>query len=1165
MHDITRIDPRQTPDAVACLVNPTASKQLPPTQRTRRVSPELGKLSDNSSSDSFKQNFTPSTQQLADPAAFYMQPEKGGMQHHATPHGFPYQSHQFHSAQNRSGPHNMPYREFSGTHQGMTTHQFPSGIHPHAIPSTMSYNTHVNGPEEIIHPTQQLRQEHSYGSSVSSAHNEYPSNNRPHSNSNNTNRVGHRRGSQSQRPHGFAPSQQPQVEHNAAFQESHFNKSWRRGPQQDRARQSSWCRNPMGSSMEYCPCTCEQCTERNRSVWVRLSPEAFVSMPEVLSFLKCGLSTRFGKVEEAFQAASMKRDAFIVRFESESSVPQALAFGMVMVPEKNVRITIQPVHRSKWMKPRHPQHQPRKLPPLPITHQQPSRDESFSPSENHAHVQMPPSCSLAPSLTSTSEPDQQGIPSRPTSTSTLPQTCSSSQRMGKQAISPIVESKWDEKPVKLPAPIEVPVANREHFAFEEPREHAANPTSFPSQAMDYSKVGNSDKESVPYSESLSEEPVAEKSISSVTATSDLDSSKCSSPKMVDIALPNTPINSICSSSDTPKATFYDDRSPTTGTSSPMSKNNYRKVKSPSPVVVEDRQQQTSSVIGEVKNAAPVHKEGGNETTTSSDLKRAQNHVKDIERPPITAVASPEKHIESSTNGSAQTSGYTEEEIKERKQAWNRIPMPLDPRKSKKIGTTVVSSQQPSLSFPSEPSNSITEKADIATPHIMKRDQLKSINSPGLDKVNPEQSAKAEGLAKDDIQYRTTDETLDSEPKSAQLCTVPPESRLSTNMATKEETQSSKTKVSSPRQTELEETHATASNSQAPASENKASDTANSQTKSKSKWNKAKKSKKRPILTPLTVLQNEGSSQDISPSVSETPFIPKEELQADYSMLPSAPATSESPSDPVYLAEKPDERATMLFKGPVDQAMTNVRSQYSYDTLPRGRHEFRSNAGGSLKVPKKRKTKYPAITSKTFEASSNSRFEPPQPKYAVSGQMPLRSTDVSNGPDSVKHVTEPDSSKKSRLNPLALAFESPQKVSVAAGDTVKAPNHYKAGSFRMRGQEVLPRENQSPSKFKIMQRAMAAHNSPTKSQQPKERLVRRIDSSKASDGFEISSKQQENNPAEIQRSWSNDRHRNEGESKEPVNSKAISPNKKGTLDKEDWPSLPASRVRSATLQ
>lgn len=837
-----------------------------------------------------------------------------------------------------------------------------------------------------------------------------------------------------------------------------------------------------------------------------------------------------------------------------------------MVPEKDVKMTIQPVHRSKWMKPRHSQQQPRKLPPLPITHQQPLRDESFSPSENHAHVQAPPSCSLASSHTSTSELDQHEIPSRPTSTSTLPQAFSSSQRMEQKIISPITELKWDAKSAKLPAPIEMSVANREHFAIEEPREHAAIPTSFPLQAMGYPKVEKSEKESISYSESLFEETVVEKGVRCDITTADCDSSKCFSPKKLDIALPSTPVNSTCSSSDTPKATFSNNLSQTTGTGSPMSKSNNRKVKPPSPVVMEDRQHQTSSVVGKIENAARVHKEGDNETTTSSDLGKAQNPIKDIERPPITTVASSEKHIESSINGSAQISSYTEKEIKERKQAWNRIPMPLDPRKSKKLGTTVASSQQPSLPILNEPSNKTIEKGDIATPHIRKRDQLKSINTLRSEKVNPEQSTKAEESAKDETQYLTKDESLDYELKSAQLPMVSPESGVPTNMTTKGEPQSSKTKTSGPHQTASEETDATASHSQAPAGENKTSDTANSQTKPKPKWNKTKKSKKRPILALLTVLQNEGSSQDISPSVSETPLIPKEELPADYHMLTSAPALSESPSHPVHFMGKPDERATELFKGPVEQVMTNARSQYSYDTLPRGRHEFRSNAGGSLKVPKKRKNKYPAITSKTFEASSASRFEPPQPKYAVSGQMPMRNTDDSNRLDSVTRIAEPDSSKRSRLNPLATAFESPQKVGVAAGDTVKAPSLYKTGSLRSRGGEELPRENQSPSKFKIMQRSMAAHNSPTKSQQPKEKLVRRIDSSKAGGGFEISTRQQqENNPAEIQRSWSKDKHQNESESKELVNSKATSPGKKAALDREDWPSLPASRIRSATLQ
>lgn len=313
MHDTARFDQRQAPGAVTSLVGSTAPKQLPPAQRAQRLSQEQTKPTDNLPGDSLKQSFTPSAQSSAEPAAFYMQPEKGGMQHHVAPHGFPYQSHQFHSAQNKSTPHNMQYREFSGTPQAMPSHQFPMGTKTHMMPSTMPYNTPANGSDDSIHLTQQPRKEYLYGPSMSSAYNGYQNNNRPYNNSNN-NRVGHRRGSQSQKTHGYVPGQQPQNEHNASFQESYSNKSWRRGPPQDRSRQSSWCRNPVGSNIEYCHCTCDQCNERNRSVWVRvISPESFVSIMEILSFLKFGLSTRFGKVEEAYPAASMRRDAFIVR------------------------------------------------------------------------------------------------------------------------------------------------------------------------------------------------------------------------------------------------------------------------------------------------------------------------------------------------------------------------------------------------------------------------------------------------------------------------------------------------------------------------------------------------------------------------------------------------------------------------------------------------------------------------------------------------------------------------------------------------------------------------------------------------------------------------------------------------------------------------------------
>lgn len=744
--------------------------------------------------------------------------------------------------------------------------------------------------------------------------------------------------------------------------------------------------------------------------------------------------------------------------------------------------------------------------------------------------------------------------------------------MEQKIISPITESSWDAKSVELPTQTEMPVTNCEHLAFEELGESgvsAADPTFFPLQAMNHPKVEKIEKESASYLEPLSKEVVVERDIRCDITTADCDSSKCFSPREVDIVLPSTPINSMCSSSDTLKANSSNDLCPTNGTGSRMPKSYNRKVKRPSSVVMEDCQHQRSDAIGKVENAVRGRENSDDETiTTSSDLKKAQNPIKDIERPSIPTVTSSEKYIESNINGHAQTSSYTEKEIKERKQAWNRIPMPLDPRKSNKLGATVTSSQQSSPPILNEPSNNV-EKASVATQHIGKRDQLESIHTPWSDKASPEQLTKAaEVPVKDATQYLTEDKSLDYEVRSGTLAQVPMvslESEVSTNTAVNGEPQSSKMKTSGPYQTASEHTDAIDSHSQAHIGENKASNMGNSQTKPKPKRNKFKKTKKRLVLASQILSQNEGSSQEISPSVSETSLMQKEELREDYHMLTPAPAVSESPSHPVHFMEQPDERAIDLFKGSVEEAMINARSQYSYDTLPRGRHDFRNNAGGSLKVPKKRKNKYPTITSKTFEASSNSRFEPPQPEYAASGQMPMRTTDDTNALDPVTHITEPDASRRSRLNPLATAFESPQKVAVTAVDIGKAPYLYKAGSPRIVEGEELLRENQSPSEFRIIQRSMTAQNSPTKSQQPKEKLVRRIDSSKVGGSLEISTRQQENNPSKIQRSWSKDKHRNDGESREPINSKATAPGKKAALDKEDWPSLPASRIRSATLQ
>jgi hypothetical protein len=564
---------------------------------------------------------------------------------------------------------------------------------------------------------------------------------------------------------------------------------------------------------------------------------------------------------------------------------------------------------------------------------------------------------------------------------------------------------------------------------------------------------------------------------------------------------------------------------------------------------------------------------------SSDFKKAQHSAqKAAEKSSVTVTTSSEKQVESVNMDShaGNSSLYTEEEIKERRQAWNRIPMPLDPHKSKRLGITVVSGQPPVPQIRNKSSGNTTEETGVFIPFIGEKVQLEPSDMVDMSSTKPEQSAeKARVSVKDEIQQPVEDELLNSEQKSevaTQLPLASSKTECLTNTMTKEDPCSSKMNVYNPCQTTPEQSvrETTASEASAPTNENKANNVATNQNKPKSKANKNKKTKKRLGSAPQSVLRKEGSSQEISPSVSETSAIlSKGEPRIDHHVLMSTPAMPESLSVPVYYTGKLEESAAEPCKDSREQAAADVRSQYNYDTLPRGRLDFRNNAGGSLKIPKKRKNKYSTITSKTFEAPTAGRFEPSQPGYATGDQMSIRNPDGACISDSITHVAEPDHSKRSRLNPLATAFESPRKAAAATAapmvDVGTIPNPDRAASFQIGPGDQPLRENRPSSRFKVMQRSATAHNSPTKAPQPKERFVRRVDGAKVADGFQISTRQQENNPAEVQRGWSRDKHRYEGESKEPANSKGISPGKKAALDKEDWPSLPAFRVRSATLQ
>lgn len=115
------------------------------------------------------------------------------------------------------------------------------------------------------------------------------------------------------------------------------------------------------SSSETCPnhdfiggvgytlCPCVTCNRNNRSVFVRANDFRSEHFTDLRTRIKFGMQDRFGPVEEVFQSPTTLITAFIVRFMDEASVGAALTFANGTMPEKALGVIIRPAIRSKWM------------------------------------------------------------------------------------------------------------------------------------------------------------------------------------------------------------------------------------------------------------------------------------------------------------------------------------------------------------------------------------------------------------------------------------------------------------------------------------------------------------------------------------------------------------------------------------------------------------------------------------------------------------------------------------------------------------------------------------------------------------------------------------------------------------------------------------------------
>lgn len=119
---------------------------------------------------------------------------------------------------------------------------------------------------------------------------------------------------------------------------------------------------------DYIPCECFACSIRNRSIWIKVADRQTSPLMDVQTRVRYGVESRFGTVEDVNHTKQSSGSLhFIVRyslsfflsfwcnhltinrFVSEVSVARALAHGGGRIEEKGIKLNISAMFRSKWV------------------------------------------------------------------------------------------------------------------------------------------------------------------------------------------------------------------------------------------------------------------------------------------------------------------------------------------------------------------------------------------------------------------------------------------------------------------------------------------------------------------------------------------------------------------------------------------------------------------------------------------------------------------------------------------------------------------------------------------------------------------------------------------------------------------------------------------------
>lgn len=598
-------------------------------------------------------------------------------------------------------------------------------------------------------------------------------------------------------------------------------------------------------------------------------------------------------------------------------------------------------------------------------------------------------------------------------------------------------------------------------------------------------------------------------------------------------------------------------------------------------------------------------------------------------------------VDSRTKHQQATSVFTEEEIKGRKQAWDRISLPLDPRKTIKptpVGrvslSTLIHNQVltqsesvPNTATPSQPflgdgdmvlsGSRVMVDREIATEKAKSRsDVCVSRNSSyvpefpeGLSRLR-DSAANAGDLLTLNLTFRGSKQgkkaqavelSTDIDLQIAQTLSSPKKRVIDLEQAA---TRISETKVQPPstgcgnlsdkqmhniQQQSLDLAQAATSNLQTldemadgrnssgkqPQATAAEPNTRNGKSKSGKNWKSWKSQGPNSVDQPPRVPNNQGKAMQGRTNADrvDVPTHPNEASGRQQAVVPSQPPSNQLSHSNTH--PTPKKRPVEDVTKPVPsltpkrskkegvpegvekleettQEPTEQTNQAQPHRNKQGLHQgYRGNAGGSLRMPKKRKGRPQGMSTTTLEMPLTQENDPPSSEFVFAFPAIPSTHGILKALD-----TQADPIKKSNLNPQAATFVSPSKATAVDAETsMRCPQQNAVSKTGLNAEVQFTQERGSKS-------------SPLKASSQRATPAKRVNTDNPGRGTEPTPSK----GGSKSNGGSKNKHSRARESKDlsaaPLSTpKRVAPRKKGALgiSADDWPSLPVPRERAATMQ